>query len=75
MVEEELSPQQTTDEDSDLSDVETEGYCDDSRRAKISMSVKPVREPRIKQLYYNTDKVHIFYIVIITLKISQKKCL
>ena len=48
-------------EDSDISDVEKEGYCDDSLADNIQihrmMRLKPVTEDRIKQLYHNTDEV------------------
>ena len=56
----EVSPPPLTkvDDESDVSDVEQEGYCDDSQRDNIKMSMKlePVRDSVIKELYANTEK-------------------
>ena len=50
----------TTDQDeSDVSDVEEQGYCDDSTNDNIQLRMKlePVSERKIKDLYVNTEKV------------------
>ena len=49
------------DKDSDVSDVEQEGYCDDSSTNNIQliMRLRRVTEDRIKKLYHNTDDVSI----------------
>ncbi|XP_067935178.1 malignant fibrous histiocytoma-amplified sequence 1-like [Watersipora subatra] len=44
--------------DSDLSDVEEEGYCDHSSPVQMSMRLAIVRKASIKQLYYDTEKVY-----------------
>ena len=47
----------TTDEDSDLSDVEEQGYCHVSSPGDIRMKLQPVRRDIIMRLYSNTDAV------------------
>ena len=47
------------DRGSDISDVEDQGYCDDSSPSNIQLRMKLqlVSEERIKKLYKNTDDV------------------
>ncbi|XP_067933998.1 caspase-8-like [Watersipora subatra] len=46
------------DEDSDLSDVEREGYCDEKSPTDIIMRPVLVRKKKVKALYNNEDKVY-----------------
>ena len=45
--------------ESDVSDVEQEGYCDDSSpyNVEIIMKLAPVKEQRIKDLYKDIEQV------------------
>ena len=46
--------------DAEVSDVEEEGYCDDSRSApELRMRVKPVGTKNMEGLYKNTDQVSV----------------
>ena len=47
------------DQDSDISDVEEQRYCDDSSPSNIQLRMKLqlVSEERIRKLYKNTDDV------------------
>ena len=58
-----VSTHKTSDSESDLSDVEEQGYCDDSTEYNIDikMRLEPVREKTIKDLYTNTEKVRVLY--------------
>ena len=58
-----VSTHKTPDPESDLSDVEEQGYCDDSTEYNIDikMRLEPVREKTIKDLYTNTEKVRVLY--------------
>ena len=53
------SPHSPGEDDSDVSDVEEEGYCDDTKtdNIKMLMRLEKVRHSRIKKLYTNTEKV------------------
>ena len=47
----------TNADDSDLSDVEKEKYCDDSAPPKMSMKLQSVQRRDIKDLFKNSDLV------------------
>ena len=50
-------PPITNSDDSDLSDVENEKYCDDSAPLRMSMKLQSVQRPDIKDLFKNSDLV------------------
>ncbi|XP_067932948.1 malignant fibrous histiocytoma-amplified sequence 1 homolog [Watersipora subatra] len=58
-VDEGVSPVPLTalNEDSDLSDVEKEGYCDHKSSADIILRLRRVNKKRVKDLYNNEEKV------------------
>ena len=45
------------DEEDKLSDVETEGYCDDKNPPDIITKLRTVKRQQMKDLYDNTDQV------------------
>ena len=50
-------PPITNGDDSDLSDVENEKYCDDSAPLRMSMKLQSVQRRDIKDLFKNSDLV------------------
>ncbi|XP_067947674.1 malignant fibrous histiocytoma-amplified sequence 1 homolog [Watersipora subatra] len=47
------------DVESDVSDVETEGYCDETKSDKVlQLKLELVRKPKVKKLYRNVEKVY-----------------
>ena len=50
-------PPITNSDDSDLSDVEKEKYCDDSAPPRMSMKLQSVQRRDIKDLFKNSDLV------------------
>ena len=48
--------------ENDISDIENEGYCDDTSDSNklMSMRLQVVKKDTIKQLYRNTEKVDIY---------------